>query len=62
MRHPTGQVCGGRFVDETGARGLELYRSTLQAAFADADGDGRPDLFLANDFAPGNLYLNREGR
>ena len=50
---------GGRFEDVTAAAGLLLYRNTLQGAFGDADGDGRPDLFLANDFAPAAFFVNR---
>jgi hypothetical protein len=50
---------GGRFDDVTAAAGLLLYRNTLQGAFGDADGDGRPDLFLANDFAPAAFFVNR---
>jgi hypothetical protein len=53
---------GGRFVDGTRALGLELYRNTLQASFADVDGDGKLDLYVANDFAPANLYLQRDGK
>ena len=53
---------GGRFTDATRGLGLELYRNTLQAAFADVDGDGQVDLYLANDFAPANLYLQKKGR
>jgi hypothetical protein len=52
----------GRFVDATATLGLLQYRNTLQAAFADVDGDGAPDLFLANDFAPAAMYLQRGGR
>ena len=52
----------GRFVDATEALGLTQFRNTLQAAFGDLDGDGAPDLYLANDFAPAALYLNRKGR
>jgi hypothetical protein len=50
---------GGRFDDVTAAAGLAIYRNTLQGAFGDADGDGRPDLFLANDFAPAAFFVNR---
>lgn len=53
---------GGNFTDATAALGLELFRNTLQASFADVDGDGWVDLFVANDFAPANLLLNRRGR
>ncbi len=52
----------GRFSDATEALGLTLYRNSLQAAFGDLDGDGHPDLYVANDFAPANLYLWRNGR
>ena len=34
---------------------------TLGALFADADGDGRLDLYVANDLDPNRLYLNRRG-
>jgi hypothetical protein len=37
---------------------LALWRSTLQATWADYDQDGDPDLYVANDFAPGNLFRN----
>jgi hypothetical protein len=52
----------GRFEDATEALGLVQYRNTLQAGFADLDGDGAPDLYLANDFAPAALFLQRGGR
>jgi hypothetical protein len=52
----------GRFEDATAKLGLDQFRNTLEAAFADADGDGKPDLFVANDFAPAALYLQRGGR
>ncbi len=53
---------GGRFVDRTRELGLELYRNSLQATFADLDGDETPDLYVGNDFGPANLYLSRGGR
>jgi hypothetical protein len=52
----------GIFVDATEALGLTLFRNSLQASFGDLDGDGHPDLYVANDFAPANLYLWKGGR
>jgi hypothetical protein len=52
----------GLFIDGTEALGLTLYRNSLQASFGDLDGDGHPDLYVANDFAPANLYLWRNSR
>lgn len=50
---------GGRFTDATRAAGLDRAAGkTLGAAFADYDGDGRPDLYLANDRTPCDLFHN----
>jgi hypothetical protein len=53
----------GTFADATRASGLKAtHGKTLGVAAADADGDGRPDLYLANDGVPGDLYRHRSGR
>lgn len=52
---------GGKWEDVTSAAGLELNRLSFQGAFGDYDDDGWPDLFVANDFAPANLYRNLGG-
>jgi len=52
---------GGRFEDVTDAMGVGSTRWTLTAAAADFNGDGWPDLFLANDYGPEELYLNHRG-
>ena len=41
---------------------LALWRNTFQSTWADYDGDGDPDLYAANDFAPNNLLRNDGGR
>jgi tetratricopeptide (TPR) repeat protein/peroxiredoxin len=50
----------GRFVDVTHEAGLDAGndRYHFAAAWADYDGDGWPDLLVANDFGTKNLYHN----
>ena len=57
----------GRFVDVTAETGLDLGndRYHFAAVWADYDGDGWQDLFVANDFGTKNLYRNtglRDGK
>jgi hypothetical protein len=49
---------GGRFKDFTKETGLGVFRNTYQATWADFNGDGNPDVYLANDFGPDNLFRN----
>jgi Flp pilus assembly protein TadD/peroxiredoxin len=50
----------GMFVDRTEAAGLNVDndRYSFACAWGDADGDGSPDLYVANDFGRSNLYRN----
>jgi hypothetical protein len=50
---------GGRFVEAAAKAGVADTGFSLAAAFGDLDGDGRPDLYLANDFGAHRLYRNR---
>ena len=51
----------GRFEDMTIRAGLGgSLGHTLGAVSADFDGDGRPDLYVANDSTPNRLWLNRD--
>jgi hypothetical protein len=52
---------GMRFEDVTAQAGVDSTRWTLAVAAADMDGDGRQDLYLANDYGPEELFLNRGG-
>jgi hypothetical protein len=55
-------VGGGKFEDVTDKLGVGSTRWTLAAASADFDEDGWPDLYLANDYGPEELFLNDHGR
>ena len=53
---------GGKFEDVTDKMGVGSTRWTLAASSADFNGDGWPDIYLANDYGPEELYLNDHGR
>ncbi|MFL5616716.1 MAG: CRTAC1 family protein [Gemmatimonadaceae bacterium] len=53
---------GGKFEDVTDKMGVGGNRWTLAAASADFNGDGWPDIYVANDYGPEELYLNDHGR
>src|SRR5687767_7448152 len=55
-------VGGGKFEDVTDRMDVGSTRWTLAAASADFNGDGWPDIYLANDYGPEELYLNEGGR
>src|ERR1041385_5792083 len=52
----------GKFQDVTDSLGVGSTRWTLAAASADFNDDGWPDLYLANDYGPEEVYLNDHGR
>ena len=53
---------GGRFVDVTSAAGITDHDGRgLGVVAADLDGDGRVDLFIANDQSPNFLFRNLGG-
>ena len=51
---------GGRFREVGSQAGLEAsnFRHGLGATFTDVNGDGRPDIYVANDEDPNQLYVN----
>ncbi len=53
---------GGRFEDVTDRMGVGSNRWTLAAASADFNGDGWPDIYVANDYGPEELFLNDHGQ
>jgi len=53
---------GGKFEDVTDRMGVGSTRWTLAAASADFNEDGWPDIYLANDYGPEELYLNDHGK
>lgn len=52
----------GRFEDVTDAFGVDCTRWTMSVGAADLNGDGWPDLYLANDYGPEVLFTNIEGK
>jgi Na+-translocating ferredoxin:NAD+ oxidoreductase RnfD subunit len=50
----------GRFKEVGDQAGLEAssFRHGLGATFTDVNGDGRPDIYVANDEDPNQLYVN----
>ncbi len=50
----------GRFEEVGDQAGLEAsnFRHGLGATFVDVNGDGRPDIYVANDEDPNQLYVN----
>jgi len=52
----------GTFRDQARDWGVEDPRWSYAPAFADLDRDGRPDLYVANDFGENGLYLHRGDR
>ncbi|MDB4891781.1 MAG: ASPIC/UnbV domain protein [Gemmatimonadetes bacterium] len=53
---------GGKFEDVTDKMGVGSNRWTLAAASADFNGDGWPDIYVANDYGPEELFLNDHGQ
>lgn len=53
---------GGVFREEAARWGVADRRWSYAAAFADVTGDGRPDLYVANDFGENALYVHHGTR
>ena len=51
----------GKFEEVTDKMGVGSTRWGLAAASADFNGDGWPDLYVANDYGPEELFLNDHG-
>ena len=60
-RHFYRNLGGGRFEDCTARLGLDSTRWALAVSAADMNGDGWPDLYVANDYGTEELFLNQKG-
>lgn len=52
----------GEFAEEAKRWGVDDSRWSYAAQFADVDGDGRQDLYVANDFGEKAMFMNRGDR
>jgi hypothetical protein len=52
----------GSFREEAAKWGVDDHRWSYAAAFADVNGDGRQDLYVANDFGEKAMFINRGDR
>ena len=64
FRNQLAEDGGGMFLDVTAETGLNQNnnRFSFAPAWCDYDGDGWPDLYVANDFGRKNLYKNTGGK
>jgi hypothetical protein len=53
--------CNGTFKEVSQRYGLDDPGWSLSVGAADLDGNGWSDLYVANDFGPDSLFLNRDG-
>jgi hypothetical protein len=60
-RHCYRNLGGGRFEDVTQRLGVDSTRWALAVSAADMNGDGWPDLYVANDYGTEELFLNQRG-
>ncbi len=60
-RHFYRNLGGGRFEDVTEKLGVDSTRWALAVCAADMNGDGWPDLYVANDYGTEELFLNQHG-
>jgi hypothetical protein len=60
-KHLFHNLGGGRFEDVTEKTGADSTRWTLAVVAADLNGDGWPDLYLANDYGPEEYFENVRG-
>ena len=57
----TGDRCTGTFTERGARYGVDDRGWTFAAGAADLDGNGFPDLYVANDFGPDVMFLNVDG-